>query len=95
LYVIGVFLNESNDLPARDKAVGIVSLIFVAGQLDGPVGKLKMERVPAFTDPALTHSSPLDNHMFDTALTEKITHRQAGVASADDDCIDLFVTGSP
>jgi hypothetical protein len=29
--------------------------------------------------------------MFETALTEKITHRQAGMASADDDCIDLFV----
>jgi hypothetical protein len=29
--------------------------------------------------------------MFETALTEEITHRQAGMASADDDRIDLFV----
>ena len=50
-----------------------------------------MERVPPLADPALTHPSPLDNHMFESALAEEITHRQAGVASADDDCIDLFV----
>ena len=80
-YEIGVFLNEANDFPARDKAVGIVGLIFMAGQLDGRVGKLKMERVPALADPALTHPSPLDNHMFESALAEEITHRQAGVAS--------------
>ena len=50
-----------------------------------------MERVPPFADPALTHPSPLDNHMFESTLAEEITHGQAGVATADDDCIDLFV----
>jgi len=29
--------------------------------------------------------------MFETALAEEITHRQAGMAAADDDSIDLFV----
>ena len=87
----GVFLNESNDFPAWDKTVGVFILIFVAGQLDGRVGKLKIERVPPFADPALRHPSPIENHMFESTLAEEITHRQAGVATADDDCIDLFV----
>ena len=28
--------------------------------------------------------------MFESTLAEEITHRQSGVAAADDDCIDLF-----
>ena len=50
-----------------------------------------MERVPPFADPALRHPSPIENHMFESTLAEEITHGQAGVATADDDCIDLFV----
>jgi hypothetical protein len=50
-----------------------------------------MERVPPFADPALTHASPLENHVFESALTEEITHSETGVAGADDDRIDLLV----
>jgi hypothetical protein len=61
-----------------------------SGQFDSPVGKLEAERIPAFAAPTLTHLASFENDMLAFSLAEKVTHRQAGVATADDNRLQLL-----
>ena len=49
-----------------------------------------MKRVPAFATPTFTHSAPFEDHMFSPKLAERIAHGQTGVATADDDCLNVL-----
>ena len=77
----------------RRESVWIVTLVFVSGQFDCPVGELKAEGIPAFAAPTLTHSAPFEDHMFSSELTEILAHGQPGMPAADDDRLDLFAHG--
>src|SRR3989304_750591 len=88
-----IVLDEPNDLTTGREGVWIVRLILESGCLNGPVGKLKAEGIPAFAAPTFAHSAPFENYMFSSQRTERIAHCEAGVTAADDDGINLLVHG--
>ena len=71
------------------EGVLVVALVFVSGQLDGPVGKLETEGIPAFAPPTLRYPTSLQ-YQYRAKLIEIITHRQTGVTAADDDRLNLL-----
>jgi hypothetical protein len=81
----GVLLDDAKDLAVVGEAVGIGAGVCVAGQLQRPVRELKAQRVPPFRAPAFADASPFQHHVFASTLLEHGAHRQAGLATSDDE----------
>ena len=86
-------LEVADDLVAREIAVGIVAVVRSARELHAPVRRHQAEAVPSVS-PRLTDPSALEHHVLDPSLSELVTRRQPGLATAHHDDIDAFHIGS-
>ena len=66
-------------------AVGIVAMVRPAGKPGHPVRRQQSQRIPPLAAPALGNLPALQHGMLDAVLHEAMTHRQSGLAGADDD----------
>ena len=86
---VGVPLQVVDDLGHGHVAVGVGSLVGLAGQPGLPAGGQKAQRVPPLGAPALGHPSPLEDHVVDAPLGQAVAHRQARLPAADDDRVGV------
>ena len=56
-----------------------------------PDGSVRDQRVPALRAPALGDAVPLQDEVRHAALAQVLAHRHAGLTSADDEDLDLFL----
>jgi hypothetical protein len=80
-----VSLDNAKDLTAVGEAVEIGAGVGVARELQRPVRELKAQGVPSFRAPPFPDASPFQHHVLAPTLLEHGAHRQAGLASPDDD----------
>ena len=85
-----VLFNETHDFTSRRKGFRVVALVLIARQLDRPIGKLETERIPSFAAPTFAHAGSFEYDVLASSLTEKVAHRQAGMATTDNYCLYLF-----
>ena len=82
-----VALEVRDDLVARHEAVGIVAVVGVPGELDGPVRRHQAEAVPP-PPPRLPDAAPLQHDVRDAGLRQLVADRQPGLTAADDHDVD-------
>jgi hypothetical protein len=75
------------------EAVGIGTVIGVAGELALPVGGHQAERVPAGIPPVVHEGLPLEHHVLDAVALEVPADTQTRLAAADDDDRDALDLG--
>ena len=80
-----IALEPKGQLGHGHETVGRRSIIGIARQGALPVRCEQPERVPPLRPPGIGHSPPLEDDMVHVALREAAAHRQAAMASADDD----------
>ena len=64
----GVALQEPNDVLSRGKALRVIPLVGILGQLKTPVGELKHQGIPALAPPSLTDPSAFEDDVFSPQL---------------------------
>ena len=77
------------DLIARHITVGIVAVVGMTRKPDAPIGGDQTEAVPT-SAPGLADAALFEDDVFDAALAELATDREAGLSSADNDEIQRF-----
>jgi len=85
---VGVSLEIRDGLVTREKALGIVAVVGVAGQLQKQVGGVQPEAVPAARAPGLPDAALLEDHVLAAVPAQVIAGGEAGLPSADDDRVD-------
>ena len=93
--VLGVSLDEADNLIAWRKVIRVRPAIGITGEFHRPVRELKCERVPSSTPPPLRNSLPFEDDVLATELREEVAHRQTGLATTDDNGIDVFRSHTP
>ena len=81
----GKALDQLDDLGHRHVAIGIRALVANARQATLPVGSEQPQRVPALVPPGVRHLAPLEHHVVDRPLGQKVAGGEAGMPGADDD----------
>ena len=87
---LGVALEEVGDLGGGHEAVDVSSGVGPAGQAAHPVRGQQAQGVPAFAAPPLGDPAALEHDVVDAAVGEAAADRQAGLAGADDDGVDVW-----
>ncbi len=85
-----VVLDELGNLTVVGEGIWIIAAIGEAWELQGPVGKLKMEQIPPFAVPPLRHTLTLKNNVLSPTLPQVVAHGEARLASTDDDRVVVF-----
>jgi len=86
----GIGRYEIRYLGAGGEAAGIGVRKWEIRQSNRPVGKLKPQAVPAFGPPAFRDPVSLKHQMRAAALGQHVAHRQPGLATAHDECLDAL-----
>ena len=71
-----------DEVVAGEVAVGVVAVVGVAGQVDGPVGGDQAEAVPA-SAPGLRNPSALEDDVVDARVGQLMADGQAGLPGPD------------
>jgi len=82
-----VALEVRHDLIAGHKAVGVVAVVGMAGELEEPVRSDQTEAVPA-PPPALPDPAPLEHAVGDARVRELAADREPGLTGTDNDNLD-------
>src|SRR5262249_57915243 len=63
IYHVGVLLDVTNNCRPVREPLGLSSLVRIARQLERPIRKLEVQRVPSLGMPSLGHSRALEHHV--------------------------------
>ena len=88
--ISGVALHRAHNTVAMHELVRRVAVIRKAGQTHKVAGELKPQRVPSFRPPALAYTGAFQQDMLDAVMLQPITHGEACLACADDDCVNML-----
>jgi hypothetical protein len=66
----------------------------MARQTKHRVGKLKSERIPAFTKPAFGYPTTFEHDMLSSDPRQVIAHGEASLTAADDTCLNALGHGA-
>src|SRR5215831_7541686 len=85
-----IVLKKTDELVLRSVPVGIWPLVGATRQLQGPVRKLKDERIPSLGAPAFRYISTLQDDVFGSIPRQVVAQRKASMTCANDYRVNHF-----